>query len=68
MLQPILNPKINDIIYLQKGEDYIPVKILSGYFLDPIFHRLSNFWTWQNLITNEKENGYGNFYINKGDK
>lgn len=29
-----------------------PIKILSGYFLDPTYHRLSNYWTWRRVLSN----------------
>ncbi len=39
------------------------VKIESGYFLDPIYHRVSNHWTWREVrpdgTLGPKESGYG---------
>lgn len=39
------------------------VKITSGCFLDPVFGRVSNFWTWREVKRNGKlgkpESGYG---------
>ena len=39
------------------------VKIIDGYFLDPIYGRVSNFWTWREVFENgklgKKESGYG---------
>ena len=28
----------------------VPIKIISGYFLDPTYNRLSNFWRWQQVL------------------
>ena len=39
------------------------VKIKDGYYLDPIYGRLSNFWTWNEVFDNgllgPDECGYG---------
>lgn len=40
-----------------------PIKIIKGFFLDPVHHRLSNYWTWQEILSDgslgEKQSGYG---------
>lgn len=39
------------------------VKIKSGYFLDPVYGRVSNFWTWNEVKPDgslgKHESGYG---------
>ena len=39
------------------------VKILNGCFRDATYDRVSNWWTWQEVLPNgtlgEKESGYG---------
>lgn len=39
------------------------VKVTSGYFLDPVYGRVSNFWRWKEVLPNGKlgkeECGYG---------
>lgn len=40
------------------------VKIMSGYFLDPIYHRLSNHFHWREInkdgtLSDTEESGYG---------
>lgn len=39
------------------------VIVLSGYFLDPVYNRVSNFWTWQYInddgVLGLIESGYG---------
>ena len=46
--------------FIYKGK---PIKITHGYFLDPIYHRLSNHWTWRKVLSNgslgKKGEGYG---------
>lgn len=46
-----------------------PCIVEKGEYLDEKFHRLSNFWYWFNLRTQEKECGYGCFYelLKKGE-
>ena len=57
----LINPKRNTVcLYKNESGEYIPIKILSGSFY--INGRVSNFWYWINLNTNEKESGYGDFY------
>lgn len=52
--------KIGATVMHPKG---YPVKIISGQYLDPIYGRVSNFWTWQRVNDDgslgEKESGYG---------
>lgn len=55
------DPPINEIVYVRQGDVLYPCIILDGQFLSN--GRVSNFWTWRNLITGEKESGYGNFWI-----
>jgi hypothetical protein len=46
--------------FLYKGK---PIKITHGHFLDPTYHRLSNYWTWRKVLSNgslgKKDEGYG---------
>jgi hypothetical protein len=39
------------------------VKVASGYYLDPIYHRVSNWWTWNEVLPDgslgPEESGYG---------
>lgn len=39
------------------------VKIINGCFLDSVYGRVSNFWTWRPVLKNNKlgkeESGYG---------
>ena len=46
--------------FIYKGK---PIKITHGYFLDPTYHRLSNHWTWREVLPNgslgKKGEGYG---------
>lgn len=46
-----------------KHPDGRKVKIISGYFLDPTYGRVSNWWSWREVKKNGKlgkiENGYG---------
>ena len=58
-----------------KHPDGRTVKIMEGQFLDPTYGRLSNFWYWQEVLSDgslssKKENGYGwsPSEINKADK
>lgn len=43
--------------------DGYPVKVISGYYLDPTYGRVSNWWTWQRVNEDgslgEQESGYG---------
>ncbi len=52
--------KIGKIV---KHPDGRTVKIKSGYFLDPIYGRVSNWWEWNEVKANgklgKKECGYG---------
>lgn len=41
-----------------------PIKITSGYFLDPTYGRVSNFWYWRKIfpdgrLSDEEYSGYG---------
>jgi len=62
----ISSPAIGSVvIYHESKEKCYPVYILDGYYLDPIYQRLSNFWQWRKVnedgTLGEKENGYGLF-------
>lgn len=35
--------------FIYKGK---PIKITHGQFLDPVHHRLSNYWTWRRVLSN----------------
>lgn len=44
--------------------DGYPVKVLNGCYLDPIYGRVSNWWSWQRVGDNGElvgpvERGYG---------
>jgi len=53
--------------YSKKGKakkEGIPIKIIAGTFLDPVYGRLSNYWCWQQVksdgtLEKEKNKGYG---------
>jgi hypothetical protein len=63
-LKQTAEPKVGSAnIYYQKTENgcFDPVIVESGYFLDPQFGRVSNFWHWINLRTGKREHGYGCF-------
>ena len=63
-IRPIRKPKIGNKIYYivnKKTQVYEPCIVKSGCFLDPTYHRVSNFWTWLNLANNKEESGYGGF-------
>lgn len=46
-----------------KHPDGRKVKIIEGQYLDPVYGRVSNFWSWREVKKNGKlgkiENGYG---------
>ena len=46
--------------FIYKGK---PIKITHGQFLDPVYHRLSNYWTWRRVLSNGSlgimDAGYG---------
>lgn len=48
---------------IMKHPDGRKVKIVSGFFLDPTYGRVSNFWRWKEVLPNGKlgkeESGYG---------
>ena len=63
-ITPVAEPEIGNEIYYIANKDsglFEPCIIKSGCYLDPTFHRLSNFWTWLNLATGKEESGYGGF-------
>lgn len=43
--------------------DGYKVKVVDGQFLDPVYGRVSNFWTWRRVLKGGKlgkpESGYG---------
>jgi hypothetical protein len=43
--------------------DGYPVKILQGCYFDPVYGRVSNWWTWQRINADgsmgKKTSGYG---------
>ena len=43
--------------------DGYKVKVTKGRFLDPVYGRVSNFWTWRRVLKDGKlgkpESGYG---------
>lgn len=65
-IKPVTEPEIGNKIYYipnEKNNDvFEPCIVKSGCYLDPIYHRVSNFWTWLNLTTNKEESGYGCFF------
>lgn len=56
------NPDVGEICLVVHEGNLYPCVILSGCYLDPVYHRVSNFWHWRNLSTGKEESGYGNFY------
>ena len=71
-LKHVASPAIGSVVnYHKSKEEHYPVYITSGYYLDPIYQRLSNFWTWHKInddgTLGEIEKGYGLFSeINMG--
>lgn len=67
-LNPISEPKRDSIMYIYKesSKELIPVLILDGCYLDPTYHRVSNWWSWQELDNElnlkDKSSGYGGFF------
>lgn len=59
----ILEPSIGDIVYqrMPRG-NYVKVQILGGQLFDTKYGRLSNFWKWKVIETEEIQEDYGNFY------
>ena len=62
----IIEPNIGSVVVHKDGGKSTLVKILYGKFYGE-FGRISNFWEWLNLETNEIESGYGVFY-RKGEE
>lgn len=51
-------------VTLQIGHTYLhpedgEIEITGGYYRDPIYNRISNFWYWKVLATGEIHSGYG---------
>lgn len=68
----INSPNVNQLVWFCEDKaDMRLVIINSGQYLDPTYHRLSNFWYWQEVYTDgslgKEEHGYGHFYKYKGD-
>lgn len=59
----VQEPPFNEIIYTKKEMSIVPCIVLSGQYWKG--GRLSNFWSWINLLTKEEESGYGDFYVMK---
>lgn len=53
-----MNSRLHIGGYYQHPDEGV-IKILSGYYLDPIHQRVSNHWHWYNVETGEQGNGYG---------
>ena len=69
-METISSPKIGSIVahtgWRQSKTNYpCDVYIMSGYLLDPISTRVSNYWSWKRILPDgtlgELENGYGDF-------
>ena len=61
---PVVEPEIGTEIYYIANKDsgiLEPCIVKEGCYLDPVYHRASNFWTWLNLATGKEEKGYGGF-------
>lgn len=62
-IRQVQSPEIGNKIYYQKNAEtdcFEPCIVEDGqYFADN--GRLSNAWTWLNLLTGERESGYGCF-------
>ena len=57
----VINPELGSKVYQYDSCGTLtPVMILEGKFEKD--GRISNFWTWYNLITKEIEKGYGDFW------
>ncbi len=52
--------KVDEIVLHPDGRS---VKIIDGCYLDPIYHRVSNWWTWREVLVDgtlgKEESGYG---------
>jgi hypothetical protein len=66
----LCEPKIGDVVFQKNSGSgaYLRVRVVSGCYLDPTYHRLSNFWGWREIDESGKESsdikhGYGNFYL-----
>ena len=59
----MLDPNINSVVCKEGG---FVVYIVSGFYLDPNFGRISNSWAWRSVLKNgelgDLECGYGNFF------
>lgn len=65
-LEQTNDPPLNKVVYVKEDKVIYPCVILEGKFLSN--GRVSNFWSWRNLITGMKESGYGNFWIARGNE
>lgn len=62
MFKKILEPCIGDVVlYKDEQGNTTPVKIIEGTFFKN--GRVSNFWSWMDILTNKIYCGYGNFYL-----
>lgn len=43
------------------------IYVTDGYYLDPIYHRVSNFFHWTVIATGEKHCGYGGYWLEVRD-
>lgn len=63
VIRPVQSPTIGAKIYYQKNDktgDFEPCIVESGRFWGEN-ERISNAWTWLNLLTGKRESGYGFF-------
>jgi len=66
VFERIKSPSIGTVVnnHVSKNE-YYPVYIVEGFYLDPVYQRLSNAWKWRKInedgTLGEKESDYGLF-------
>jgi hypothetical protein len=67
----INEPRANEVVwYIDNNKNKKLVIINSGQYLDSTYHRLSNFWYWQEInedgTLGKEDSGYGNFCVYEG--
>jgi hypothetical protein len=62
----VISPSIGSVVNYHKSKtEYYPVYIIEGFYLDPVYQRLSNHWKWRKINNDgtlgDKEADYGLF-------
>ena len=64
-MERVASPTLGSIVEYLGDKTPYDVYIVSGEYLDPQYQRLSNNWTWRELLPDGKlgpeKSGYGNF-------